>query len=329
MTIKERPGVYAEYMVNSGAIPADTALTVGVAAQVIGSGTAVESVGSYLASVQSYGVSNMSKLIKTLYLNGCGSILAAPVASSNYAAAFTGLINKGADIIICDSADAAVISALNTAISGTDYCMGIAECAGTAVQCVSLAQSINFERIVICGNSDGVSGNISAALAGVIASESELYLNSHALLGIGTLTHSWTEAEIEALITGGVTPIEADGSGVCVVRGVTTKTSTNGVSDKSLREIATVLTVTEVLKSVYSALKLKFSNAKNDALTRGAIRSQVAVVLQKKLNEGKISDYGSISAVADTQNPALCSVGFEFTAVCGLSTIALTAYLNV
>lgn len=123
--------------------------------------------------------------------------------------------------------------------------------------------------------------------------------------------------------------MEVDGSGVAVVRGITTKTSTDGVSDKSLREIATVLTVTEVLKSVYSALKLKFANAKNDALTRGAIRSQVAVVLQKKLNEGKISDYGSISAVADAQNPALCSVGFEFTAVCGLSTIALTAYLNV
>lgn len=51
--------------------------------------------------------------------------------------------------------------------------------------------------------------------------------------------------------------------------------------------------------------------------------------LEKKLAAGKIADYGSISAVADGNDASLCRVGFEFSAVCGLSTIMLTAYLNV
>ncbi len=329
MTVRERPGIYAEYIVNSSTAAVQSGITVGIAAQVNGGSTETEGVVSYIDAVQTYGICPMTKLVKTLFYNGCGKIIAAPVSSGDYAAAFASLLEKGADILICDSRSAAVLGEMKTALEDTEYCMGIGECAGTAAQCTALAQSLNFERMVICGNADETDGNIAAALAGVISSETELFLNGHALNNAGQLLRTWTEQEIETLIADGVTPVEYDGECVCTVRGITTRTSTDGVSDRSLREIATVVTAIDVLKSVHNALKLKFARARNDALTRGAIRSQVAVELEKKLAAGKIESYGNISAVADGEDAGLCRVSFEFSAVCGLSTIMLTACLNV
>ena len=329
MTVRERPGIYAEYRVNGSLAATDSGITVGVAAQVNGSETETERVVSYLSAVQSYGICPMTKLIKTLFANGCGRILASPVSDDDYAAAFRALTDGGADILICDSRAADVLDDMKTALESSDYCMGVGEADGTAARCVALAEGINLERMIICAGGDETDGNIAAALAGVISSEKELFLNGRILRNAGQLERQWSEQELETLIAGGVTPVEYEGNDVCVVRGVTTKTSTEGASDRSLREIATVIAVLEVLKSVSGALKIKFARARNDALTRGAIRSQVAVELEKKLAEGRISHYGNISAVADAEDASLCRVSFEFTAVCGLSTIVLTAYLNV
>lgn len=329
MTVRERPGIYAEYRVNSSFTAAEGTVTVGVAAHVNGDASSVEGIVSYMDAVQSYGMCPMTKLIKTLFSNGCGRIIAAPVIDENYPDAFSQLLTSGADIIVCDSRSYDALNSMKTALENAEYSMGIWECDEAAAQCIEYAQGMNFERLIICGGADEAEGNLAAALAGVISSEKELFLNGHPLQGAGQLVRSFTEQEIEAMIAGGVTPIEYDGESICVIRGVTTRTSTDGIEDKSLREIAAVITVLDVLKSVHSALKLKFARAKNDALTRGAIRSQVAVELEKKLAAGKIADYGSISAVADSNDASLCRVGFEFSAVCGLSTIMLTAYLNV
>ncbi|MDO4815172.1 MAG: hypothetical protein Q4A83_01020 [Bacillota bacterium] len=329
MTVRERPGIYAEYRVNSSFTAADDSVTVGVAAHINGDASSAKSIVSYMDAVESYGICPMTKLIKTLFLNGCGRILAVPVIGENYPDAYARLLDGGADIIICDSRSEDDLLTMKSALENGEYAMGIWECDETADRCVEYARDMNFERLIICAGADEAQGNLAAALAGVISSEKELFLNGHALSGVGNLVRSFTEREIEDLIAGGVTPIENDGESVCVVRGVTTKTNTDGIEDKSLREIATVITVQEVLKSVHSALKLKFARAKNDALTRGAIRSQVAVELEKKLAAGKIADYGNIRAVADTNDISLCRVDFEFSVVCGLNTIMLTAYLNV
>ncbi|MCF0138160.1 MAG: phage tail sheath protein [Oscillospiraceae bacterium] len=330
MIIGERPGIYAEYSVSREVYGSDDSrLTVGVAAvTAVGDGEP-RRIFSRTEALQSFGVCSMSGLIKTLLLNGCGNILAAPVTEGDYASAFSRLINAGADIIICDSREASVLSALKNAVQSTEFCWGAAECDGNASACIDLARGMNFERMVLCAGTDETGGNAAAAVAAVIASERELYLNGRCLAGIGALENEWTLQETEALIAGGVTPLEYDGENVVTVRGVTTRTSTDGVPDRSLREISAVRTVTEVLKSVSNALKLRLSRAPNNALTRGAIRSQVAVELEKKLAEGRIDGYGNITAAADENDPGLCRVGFEFTAVCGLASIALTAYLKI
>ena len=156
-----------------------------------------------------------------------------------------------------------------------------------------------------------------------------MYFNGRRLYACGELENSFTQQETEALISAGVTPVEFDGSGIVTVRGITTKTSTDGVADKSLREANTVMVANEVVKTVSEALRLKFARSRNDALTRGAIRSQVIVELEKLQKAGIIEGYGSVSAVADSSDATVCRVSFEFTAAHGLNTILLTAYLEV
>lgn len=331
MTVRERPGIYAEYRVKSNARTGGGGITVGVAAQSLGDESEVKSVISYPDALSRYGLSNMTALVKILFYNGAGKILAAPVEDGGYAAAFAELIESGADVIICDSSAQTVISDMKTTLESTRYCLGIAEFDGTAEQCVSLAQSMNFERLVICGNTTARTGALAAAMAGAVAfgNNPMTAFNGCALLGCGGLENSYTEQEIEALIAGGITPVENDGRNVCIVRGITTRTSTEGVSDKSLRELNTVLVAVNVLKSVNDALKIRFAGGRNDALTRGAIRSQVVVELEKKLKSGIIEAYGNVAAVADLSDETVCNVSFEFTAAHGLNSIQLTAYLEV
>lgn len=332
MIIRERPGIYAEYCVKSSMNSSfESGITVGIAAEVLGNLTQTETVVSYLDALEKYGLSPMTRLAKILMYNGAWNILAAPVINGNYASAFANLTAKNVDIIICDSNSSSAINAMKTAVENTEFCMGFAEFDGTAAQCVSLAQSINSQRIVICGNIADDAGNLAAALAGAVAYKADpmMSFNGLKLLGCGELQNDFTEQEIESLIAGGVTPVEYDGNAICVVRGVTTKTEADGVPDKSMRELNTALVANNVLKSVYTALKARFAYGRNDDLTRGAIRSQVVVELEKKLRAGIIESYGNVGAAADTDDPTVCVVSFEFTAAFGLNSIALTAYLEV
>lgn len=332
MTVRERPGIFAEYCVkNSMSSSFESGITVGVAAEALGNETQAHTVTSYLDALEKYGLSPMTRLVKILMLNGALNIIAVPVRNGNYAAAFGELTAKNVDIVICDKTTAAVIGEMKAAVENTEFCMGIAEFDGTAAQCVSLAQSINSPRIVICGNAADEPGNLAAALAGAIAYRADplMSFNGLKLLGCGELINDYTEQEIDSLIAGGVTPIEYDGKAICTVRGVTTKTLTDGVPDKSMRELNTALTANNVLKSVYTALKSRFAYGRNDELTRGAIRSQVVVELEKKLKAGIIEGYGNVRAAADISDPTVCNVSFEFTAAFGLNSIVLTAYLEV
>ena len=128
---------------------------------------------------------------------------------------------------------------------------------------------------------------------------------------------------------GGVTPIESSGGKVSVVRGVTTRTSTGGEADATWRELTTVLIVDDVVPAVRRALRAKFPRVKNNAQTRGAIRTQVLIELEKKLRAEIIDDYGEVSAAASESDPGVCEVSFEFTVTHGLNRINLAAHISV
>lgn len=114
-----------------------------------------------------------------------------------------------------------------------------------------------------------------------------------------------------------------------MVRGVTTRTTTDGTADTTWRELSTILVVDDVIPGIRSALRSKFHRAKNTEQSRGAIRSQVVLELENKLAREIITGYGEVSVEADADNPTVCLVDFSFTVAHGLNQIWLSAHITV
>lgn len=149
------------------------------------------------------------------------------------------------------------------------------------------------------------------------------------LKGLVSVSQRFTEAEIDSLVQGGVSQLEALGGTVSLIRAVTTRTTTAGVADTSWREVTTIRIVDDVIPGVRNSLKAKFIRKKNNETTRSAIRSQVVVELENRKKREIIEDYGDISVEADEDDPTICLVTFSFAVTKGLSRIYLTAYITV
>ena len=347
MSANERPGVYTSYQVTSTLAGSGSGGAVGLAA-CAGSGTVgqITEIGTYAEAVAAYGESSMARLIKVLLLNGAARVIATPVlagsgtaSTANYTAAFGVLMGSGAvRYMVCDSRDAAVHAAMKSAVAGAEseqskYRIGIAEMSGTASALVSAAAALNCERMCLVSpaESGGTPGAVAAAVAGVIAGSPDpaLPLNGAALAGLGELGGSFSDADITVLVQGGVTPVETVGGAASVVRAVTTRTTTNSVPDGTWRELSTILIVDHVVPAVRDALRARFARVKNTAQTRGAIRTQVVVELERLLAMEIIEAYSDVTAQADAADPTVCDVSFAFTVAHGLNRVSLVANIRV
>ena len=348
MAINERPGVYSSVEVSSILSGSSTGKTVGLAAvSASGSKGVCTSISSYGEAVSLYGADcSLTKLIRILLLNGAAAIEAVPVSvgaaavTADYTAAFAALMGKeDVTIMLCDSRDDAVFSEMKTAIEGASenckYRVGIVEGAGTVAEAAAKAQALNFERLIMvypAVEGDGaLFGASAAALAGVVSAGGDpaLPVNGAELTGLDNFSRIFSDTEINTLVQAGVTPIESVYGSPCVVRGVTTRTKTAGVSDTTWRELTTVLIIDDVIPTVREALRVRFPRVKNTTQTRGAIRTQVIIELENKLKKEIIDAYGAVTAAADESDPTLCKVGFEFTVAHGLNRIVLSARISV
>ena len=331
-----RPGIYSSYEVYS-----ESKNTGGKAVALCAEADLGEkqSVSSYAEAVRAFGSeSNMAKLIKIILANGAGKVTAIPVENGEYSEAFAvAVAEEGAEFIVCDSASASTRAAMKSAITSADesrkYKLGIVEAIGDADELSAAAQNLNCERMVLCGNSapNGTAGSVAAALAGVLCAQSDPALpqNGAVLKEISGLSSRFSDSETETLLRAGVTPIELECGQAVIVRGVTTKTSTEGSADASFRDISTVLVVNDVLPAVRDALKKLFVRAKNTPQTRGAIRTQTVIVLEEKLRREIISGYDNVTVAADNEDPSVCRVSFNFSVMSGLNIIELLACLTV
>ena len=154
-------------------------------------------------------------------------------------------------------------------------------------------------------------------------------MNGAALRGLGGVSQLYSDNDIDLLVRGGVTPLEAVGGVVSPVRGITTRTTTGGVQDATWRELTTIRIVDDVIPTVRDALRARFRRAKNTEQSRGAIRSQVVLELENKLAREIITGYGEVSVEADADNPTVCLVDFSFTVAHGLNQIWLSAHITV
>ena len=144
-----------------------------------------------------------------------------------------------------------------------------------------------------------------------------------------SLECNYGDGDVDVLVQGGVTPLETLAGACYVVRGVTTRTKTGGAADATWRELSTILVVDEVIPGIRSALRAKFSRAKNSAQTRGAIRSLVVMELEKRVGREIIDGYEGVSVSALDSDPAVCVVEFAFTVAHGLNQVWLSAHITV
>ena len=345
--IHERPGVYSSYDASTVVRSGVGSKVVGIAAQSEkGAVDAVTLLTSYAAGVTAFGETGvMTPLLRLLFLNGATAVKAVRVESSTaYTDAFDLLaLEEDIQIVVCDSADATVQQALRTSIESASGARRerIAVVGGDDEDVTELtthASQLNSERMVLVGPDvldtagESLSGvYAAAALAGLLASSADpaVPINGAALQGLGGVAVQYSDNDVDLLVRGGVTPLEAVGGVVSPIRGITTRTKTGGTADSTWRELTTILIVDDVIPAVRTALRSKFSRAKNTTQTRGAIRSQVIVELERKVAQEIIDSYGDVTAEVDTADPTVCVVEFSFSVSHGLNQIYLTAHITV
>ena len=279
-------------------------------------------------------------LFRSAIRNGAGTVYGVP-AGEDYDAAFAlAAALEDVAVVVCDSTDLTVQQALKTMVQ---ECSGarreriavVGGMAGESVsQLVERAAGLNCERVVLTapGMGDGSGGAMcAAAVAGAIAGSTDpaLPLGGAQLYGLAGLECSYDDSEIDLLVQGGVTALEMLAGSYYVVRGVTTRTTTGGAADTTWRELTTILVVDEVIPGLRDALRAKFSRAKNTAQTRGAIRSQTVMELEKRVSREIIDGYEDVTVSAMEDDPTVCLVEFAFTVAHGLNQVWLNAHITV
>ena len=344
MISTQRPGVFSSYEVTSSISGAGNGGVVGVVAETgEGFDAGVCRIGSYASAVSTFGKQcGLAELVRLLFLNGATGIVAAPVAAgastADYSAAFEALkADETIKLLVCDSRSGAVHAAMKESIlsahEGSKYRVGIVEVSGTVNDMTTAAAALNCERMVVLpGESAGDKyGSVAAALAGVVAGgrDPALPLNGAELLGLTDFNARFSDAEITWLVEGGVTPVENVMGAAYVVRGITTRVKTEGEADATWRELTTTLIMDDVITTVRGSLRSRFSRTKNNAQTRGAIRTQVVIDLEGKKAREIIDSYGKVMAEASSADPTVCEVSFEFAVAHGLNQIHLMAHITV
>ena len=341
VTKHEKPGVYSSYEASGLTAAATGGGKVAViAAHDGGDGTKSYQWTSYSRAAADVGDCVLSRMAQLAIRNGAGAVYGIP-AGEDYAAAFVvAAALEDVAILVCDSDELAVQQALKDMVLECSAARRerIAVVAGvsgeSAEQLVQRAEALNCERVVLAapGTTEEKGGAMcAAAVAGAIAGSTDpaLPLGGAQLYGLGEPERSFDDNEIDLLVQGGVTPLETLAGACYVVRGVTTRTKTGGAADATWRELTTILVVDEVIPGIRSALRAKFSRAKNTAQTRGAIRSQTVLELEKRVAREIIDSYEDVTVSALEDDPTVCLVEFAFTVAHGLNQIWLSAHITV
>ena len=348
--IHERPGVYSSYDTSTVIRGGRAVRVIGVAAKATaGTPNTPVTLTSYEGGLSAFGedadgTPGMSTILSLLFENGASTVVAVSVEEDDYASAFAAL--KAMDniqVVVCDSGDETVQQDLRTSLEEASATrreriavVGMSG-AGTS-ELTGRAEALNSERMVLVGpdvldkSGKKLSGVFAAAaVAGAIAvtSDPAIPLNGTSLKGLGGVETLYGDNEIDLLVRGGVTPLEAVGGVVSPVRGITTRTTTGGVPDITWRELTTILVVDDVIPSIRASLRSRFSRTKNTAQTRGAIRSQVIVELENKLRAEIIDSYGEVEVSVYEDDPTVCLVEFSFAVAHGLNQIYLTAHITI
>lgn len=330
--ISQRPGVYSDYEASGIVTTRPGVRAAGLAADF---GELAELTAVYSASAAS-GVfdGEAAKLCALLLENGAAYVVCSPVTDGDYDGALERLgLREDVYAVMCDRQDVSVLTKLNTMVMSASEQRREKLAVGgitftSSDRAAETAAKLNSERFVLAVGEEGAA-SLAASLAGAVCCQTDpaLPLNGVELYGI--TAGSFSDEEIDALILGGVTPVEDMSGSACIVRAVTTRTSTSGIKDSTWRELTTIMIVDEVIPAVRTALRSRFSRSKNTAQTRGAVRTQVVLELGKLQKRQIIDSYGDVAVEADEEDPTTCNVGFDFTVAHGMNRIHISAVIEI
>lgn len=342
---RERPGVYSDYEA-SGVIFANKAgKTVGIVALAGGVVGQIYTITKVSDAKTIFGEDGlMVKLCQTALENGAYKIAAVSAGSSadNYQTAFDALKAKD-DIcaIICDSQSVAVQALLKESVvfasENLKERIGIVSASKTETLS-TWAENFNNERIVLIAqqatgeNGEELSGCLlAAALAGVVSKKDDpsTSFNGVNLEGVYGVNTSLSEDDIDEYINLGITPFEVVSNKVEIIRAVTSKTTLNGVDDKTFKELNTILIIDTVIKDIRKTLNNSLSGLKNNSVTRSSIQSQATLKLQEFLDENIIEAYDQVVVSQWEDDISICIVSLSFTVSRGLNQIHITASIKV
>lgn len=348
--IHERPGVYSSYDASAVIRGGKALRVIGVAAKAkAGTAGVPVTLTSYEAGMTAFGedeaeTPGMSTILRLLFQGGASTVVAVAVSGSDYAGAFAVLSQvEDVQIVLCDSGELTVQTALRGSVEDASAArrerIAVVGMDGASTEeLTARASALNSERMVLVGpdvldsqgNSlPGVFAAAAVASAVAAIADPAVPLNGYELKGLGGVSAAYSDSEVDLLVRGGVTPLEAVGGTVSPIRGITTRTTTGGVKDATWRELTTILIVDNVIPAVRASLRSRFRQAKNTVQTRGAIRSQVIMELENRLRAQIIDSYGEVTVSADEEDPTICLVEFSFAVAHGLNQIVLTAHITI
>ena len=348
ITTHQRPGVYSAYDASTLIWGSGQGGLVGLAAVNTNlEAGSMETVTSYEKAVSIFGTEGeMAELAGLCLRNGAGGVVCTPVADADgYEAAFALLCTRDdISVMICDSTSLTVQqklrdSAVAASASRRERIAVVGTTKGEKVDTmVTRAAGLNSERVVLVapgavdGEGAALSGTrVAACVAGALVSETDpaIPLGGAELYGLNGISECYSDNDLDLLILGGVTPVEELGGTVSVVRGVTTRTMTDGTADATWRDLCTIRVIDTVIPVLRASLRSKFKRAKNTARGRGAIRAQVVLELENFLAREIITAYDGVSVTADETDPTRALVDFSFTVAHGLNQIWLSAHITV
>jgi len=344
----ERPGVYSDYTASRVLASRDGGKTVGI----VGVSAAESGLYTLYTRTEAESLfgkdSSLGRMLRAAYENGAGKILAYSLkgtGAADYAVGVAAVLaEKEAAFCALDSTEETVQTALRDAVEASSRQKG--ECVGLVglskpdkSALLARAKALDSERMVLLGPDVCLSGETeaaggclaAAALCGVLASQTDpaLPLAGTELAGFSSVTDRYEEEEIDALVRGGVTVLEAAGGKVTVLRGITTRDTTSSGRDTTWRELSTLLVVDDVIPGIRRALAARFARAKNTASTRASVRALVVMELESRLRREIIDGYSDLTVKPSDTDAAVCQVSFGFAVTRGLNRIELTAHISV
>ncbi len=342
---KERPGIYSNYQASEIIWGEKTGKKVGIVALSSCATNKVYNISSLSEAKTQFSQDNtIYQLCEIALKNGAPqiSVVSAGEENPDYESAFSLLEDEeNIGVVICDSEDPDIHELLKTSVVASSNNLkeriGIVSYTGSE-GLNEWATTLNCERIVLVAQSPvDNSGQalssclINAALAGVISSKTDpsTCFNGSKLRGISSLNLNLPEEEIDEYIGLGITPFEIILDEAEIIRLVTSKTTTNSVSDKTFKELNTVLIMDYVISGIRNALKRYLVGLKNNSATRRSIATQTTIELEKYRVMEIIDSYQLPSVSVDPEDSSVCIVEIEFVVLHGLNQIQIVANIKV